>query len=297
MQSLNMLSNRIFADWITGRFELGIEIAHYVVIEIRNVEREGSMKKSLAILTFVLIVALASVAQAQFVNGDFETGNASGWTTGSSGNRSGLTNSQLTPDTFLPGGSLYNTSPVHSAIVTPGNDPNVGALLNRVYSGNYSYRVEDTTYGGYASAIRQTVNNWQNQNIFFAWAAVLEGAHGTNEAATFILKLHDDTKNIDIITRQYNAADGGAGVDQRFLSANGFYYTPWQIEQLDTSAYIGDTLTLSLLAADCQPTGHAGYTYLDGFGAAPPPIGTPEPATMLLLGLGLIGLAGFKKRS
>jgi hypothetical protein len=181
--------------------------------------------------------------------------------------------------------------------VTPGNDPNVGNLLNRVYSGNYSYRVEDTTYGGYASAITQTVTNWQNNNIFFAWAAVLEGAHDTGNAATFILRLHNDTDNIDIVTRQYNAASGGGGVDQRFLTSGIWFYTPWQIEQLDTSAYIGDTLTLSLLAADCQPTGHAGYVYLDGFGAAPPPIGTPEPATMLLLGLGLIGLAGFRKRS
>ena len=55
-----------------------------------------------------------------------------------------------------------------------GNDPNVGSLLNRVYSGNYSYRAEDTTWGGYASAITQTVTNWTDNNIFFAWAAVLE---------------------------------------------------------------------------------------------------------------------------
>ena len=95
--------------------------------------------------------------------------------------------------------------------MTPGNDPNVGSLLNRVYSGNYSYRAEDTTYGGYASAITQTVTNWTDNNIFFAWAAVLEGAHGTNDAATFILTLHDDTTSTDIVKRQYNAASGGGG--------------------------------------------------------------------------------------
>jgi len=255
------------------------------------------MKKLLCVLTVLLFVAMAGAAQAQFVNGNFETGDASGWTVGSSGPRSGYTNAQLTPQLFLPGGAQYNTSTARSAIVTPGNDPNVGSNLNRVYSGNYSYRAEDTTYGGYASAITQTVTNWQSNNIYFAWAAVLEGAHGTNDAATFILKLRNETDGIDIVTRQYNAASGGGGVDSRFILYNGFYYTPWQIEQLDTSAYLGDTLTLSLLAADCQPTGHAGYVYLDGFGAAPPPVGTPEPTTMLLLGLGLVGLAGFRKRS
>jgi PEP-CTERM motif len=256
------------------------------------------MKKFLAFLTVMMFFATAGMAQAQFVNGDFETGNASGWTTGSSGYRANLDNSQLNPATFLPGGLLYNTSPVHSAIVTPGPDPNVGSLLNSVYSGNYSYRVEDTTFGGYASAIKQTVTNWKDNNIFFAWAAVLEGAHGTNDAATFILTLHDDTKNIDIVKRQYNAASGGGGVDQRFLTSGNYFYTPWQVEQLDTSAYINDTLTLSLLAADCQPTGHAGYVYLDGFGnVTPPPVtGVPEPATMILLGLGLAGLATLRKK-
>jgi hypothetical protein len=253
------------------------------------------MKKLLTVLTVLLFVAMAGAAQAQFVNGDFESGDATGWTTGG-GYRASELNNALSPAQFLPGGALYNSSLNHSAIVTQGPDPNVGNLLNRVYSGTYSYRAEDTTYGGYASAITQTVKSWQDNNIFFAWAAVLEGAHGTTDAATFILKLHDDTKNIDIVTRQYNAASGGGGVDARFLLANGFYYTAWQIEQLDTSAYIGDTLTLSLLAADCQPTGHAGYVYLDGFGSVNPPTSTPEPITLLLLGLGFAGLATLRKK-
>ncbi len=244
----------------------------------------------------------ASYAQAaSFVNGDFETGDATGWTVAGPAYRASIGNSALDP-AFVLGNS--SGSP-HSAIISAGTvDPTQGASLgSTVYGGNYSYRVEDTTYGGYASLIQQQVVGYTDPNIFFAWKAVLLGAHGPDSAATMKIVLHDDTTNTDLLTRTYNAASGGSGVDPRFTydnSTNNYYTAAWQIENLPIGAALGDTLTLSVLASDCSPTGHWGYVYLDGFGnVAPPPgpgNGVPEPASLALVGLGLAGLAASRRR-
>lgn len=248
------------------------------------------MKTQLFRGAFLVAATCAVSFGASFVNGDFETGDSSGWTVGG-GFRGNILNSALLPSNFLPGGANYNAgiATSHSSIVTAGTDPNTGNALNRVYSGTYSWRVEDTTTGGYASVISQTVNNYTDPEVFFAWAAVLEGAHGSNDAATIRITLRDLTDGIDLIVRQYNAASSGSGVDPRFNyhSPTNHYWTPWQIEQLTlpTSA-IGHNLILTVLAADCEPTGHEGYLYLDGFGSVAP-TGTPEPATYAMVAAGL----------
>lgn len=247
--------------------------------------------KYLKIATAAAMLASTPAYADVFVNGDFEAGDASGWTQGG-GYRGGVNNPSLNPSAFIPGDGGSRSS-----IVTAGTiDPNVGAAFgSTVYGGKYSYRVEDTTWGGYASVLQQRVNNYSAPDIFFAWKSVLEGAHGTTNAATMIITLTDLTTGTELIRREYNAASGGGGVDPRFAFDGDNYYTPkWQIEQLTLDAgSLGHDFMLSVLAADCQPTGHWGYVYLDGFGnvAPPPGGGVPEPAAwaMMLAGFGLVG--------
>lgn len=256
------------------------------------------MKKTLIVMAIATLVGTPAFADS-FVNGGFENGTTSGWTTAGAFFRGGVDNTALTPALVLASGSVDT----HSAVIgTSYVDPRVGAALGTtVYNGNNAYRVEDTTTGGYASAISQTVSNYTDPSIFFAWKAVLLGAHGPLDAATVRITLHDDTVGgANLIDRTYNAAAGGGGVDARFSLLGSNYYTAaWQIEELNIGAALsGHDFTLSVLASDCSPTAHYGYVYLDGFGATTPGVGgdVPEPASLALVGLGLAGLAASRRR-
>ena len=185
------------------------------------------MKIKFALAAALAFTAITGTAHAgAFINGGFEAGNANGWTTGE-GYRGGVDNAGLSAGSFLPGGSLYTGPATRSGVNAAGTvDPVVGALLgSTVYSGAYSYRVEDTTYGGYASVLSQKVTNYTEANIFFAWKAVLEnGGHTEDQSAELLITLTDDTTGSVLINRIYNAGSSGGGVDSRFAVDGNFYY-------------------------------------------------------------------------
>lgn len=257
--------------------------------------------RKLVVAAAVLAAAALSHA-AGFDNGGFDNGTTSGWTIGG-GSRSGQNLSDMNPSDYLPGGSRYNASiaNTHSQVVSPGLDPNFGALMpNIVYGGTNALRVEDLTTGGLVSVASQTVTNYTDSNIFFAWLAVLEnGGHTAQQSAAMIIQLKDLTAGDTPISRIYNAVGGGGGVDSRFTQQGSYYYTSaWQIENLVIDASrIGHDFTLTVLASDCGPTAHEGYVYLDGFGARlPDPQAVPEPATALLCAAALAGVLSLRRR-
>jgi hypothetical protein len=250
-------------------------------------------------LTAGILVSVGTMTADSFVNGGFEDNNFGSWQRGSGAWYGDL--SVLTTANYSPGGAYYDASYDQSAIVGAGTDANTGGALNRVYSGNYSARVNNNVNDYSVSLIKQTVTNYTDQYIFFAWAAVLQDSHGVTDSDNFRLTLKNDTTNSILYDVTYNSANTPAGL---FSSFGSWYYTQWQVQQLDVSAFAGDTFTLSLLASDCPYGGHAGYVYLDGFGAVVPVQtdgggggAVPEPSTYGFMGAAaLLGAVIYRRR-
>jgi hypothetical protein len=259
------------------------------------------MKKSSLALA-ISLMASGPAFSAAFVNGGFEDGNLSGWTQGGGcwgGNNCGsnvfVSNTGVLPTApQFAGGTPVNT------IMSAGVDPITGQSV--VYNGNYSVRVNNVINNYSVSTISQSVLAYSDNNIFFQWNAVLEASHTVTDSDFFSLTLKDDTTNTVLLTRSYSSASA-PGIFTQYNSPPGiggtWYGSGWQLEQIDLVALgaVGHDFTLSLLAADCPYSGHAGYVYLDGFApTVVPPGAVPEPATLALVGLGLAGLGAARRR-
>lgn len=244
---------------------------------------------SAALLLSISLLSGQAMA-GSFINGNFEDGTVSGWTLG--GGHTQNPTDALDASRYLPGGAAYNAA-LQAITVTDLGTTDAITGASTVFSGNHAVRVNDARNDYSVSVISQTVSNFQDNQIAFAWNAVLQDSHGPHDSDAFNLVLRDVTTNTILVNRSYSSASA-PGVFTAY-KYNTWYSSGWRTETLDVSAMKGHTFNLSLLATDCPYGAHAGYVYLDGFGAAAPTPGpipaVPEPESyaMVIGGLAVVG--------
>lgn len=233
----------------------------------------------MAILGALLIV---TVAWAAFTNGDFETGDFTGWSI-----TTFLNNGYTQP----PGSGGTNLSAiVGGPAVDPLSisDPNTNGVVKYPAFGHYSARVNsELSYydGGYpanANTISQTTTAVIDpldgkSHVRFTYAAVMVNPafpHTDEEKPYFRVKVTNLSKGNDVIY-DFSSYVGEPGKNWQTgpsfgtIAGDVWQYLDWTYVDLASSALhpvdAGDSILLEITAAGCQPTGHPGYVYVDEF--------------------------------
>jgi hypothetical protein len=247
------------------------------------------MKKIVLAATAAVVMA-GGASAATFTNGNFESGDLSGWTQGG-GYWSDYAAGYPQAADYAPGGADYVPSLIANSVTNIGFAPHTDGKLRSVYAGQHSAQVNDTNNNYSVSSISQVVKNYSDSHIAFAYAAVLQQSHDLDDSDAFSITLTDLTTKSTLYTYNLNSA-AAPGVFTE--STDGWFYTDWLTKDIAVTA--GHDFELTLLANDCPYGGHAGYALLDGFGGVvPPPItgggAVPEPASwaMMIGGIGFVG--------
>ncbi len=215
-------------------------------------------------------------------NIDFETGNLTGWTGCYAVNNSVTNYSFSTWQCGLMGA------------VTAGDfDPNIGdnqiRITNggqtdyflRTYStwsvpqvspwgGGHSVLLGDSTIiGGATATLSQTfLVTAGSANLTYQYSCFLENPnHPFYEQPFFKVAVLDQNGDTIPFCGEYQVVSqvGLNGFHGTYYPPRGdtIYWKPWTIVNVPLKNYIGQCVTIIFQVADCEPTGHCGYAYVD----------------------------------
>lgn len=157
-------------------------------------------------------------------------------------------------------------NPQDSAVVETGFDL-IATDLPKTLFGARAARINDQANGAHISSMTQkaVVPTAANPVIRFYWAAVLQDPnHDPDEQPYVDVTVTNKTKTSlpPLYTRHFYSNDPNYTGWKPYQNGS-WKSIPWQLVEIPVAAYIGDEIEVKVVAADCQPTGHGGYVYLD----------------------------------
>ncbi|MEI8137759.1 MAG: hypothetical protein WCH21_10590, partial [Bacteroidota bacterium] len=174
--------------------------------------------------------------------------------------------------------------------VISGVYPIYSVFGNNLNAGNTVNPTIPNMYGDNIIRINSNINNYtiaklsktflvtSNNALFqFAFISVFSTGHTCCDAGAFQINLINATANTVIACPNfsvsapstscpsgtnaptyYNAPDGSL-----FTGSGSIIYNKWRLATLDLTAYIGQNITINVVATDCTASGHYGYVYFD----------------------------------
>jgi hypothetical protein len=168
----------------------------------------------------------------------------------------------------------WSPSSIDSAIVHVGNDPYVPSIP-MVLDGANAFRVNNAATGAHISRIFQTVtvpDTVAMPKLSFYWAAALEdNGHPADQQPYVDILVQDVTAGYEQLYYKHFYA-GDPAYPGWITGSNGqggspVKGIPWQKVNLYLGASRGNhQLKITITAADCTQTGHAGIAYVDNIG-------------------------------
>lgn len=149
--------------------------------------------------------------------------------------------------------------------------------------GNKVMRLNDPVNDYSIEKLSKTFSVTSDNALFqFAYISSFSGGHVCCDATTFQFKLTNTSTGSLIACPGFSITPPTTGTDACSANADtpifynsgsgtiytptnspGYAYSPWKINSIDLSAYIGQVVTIDFIATDCTAGGHFGYAYID----------------------------------
>ena len=187
-------------------------------------------------------------------------------------------------DCSAPGGyidaDIGSQYPIYS--VFGAGPPNAAAAaanpqLTNTMSGNKIIRINDGIANYSIEKLSKTFSITSQNCLFqFAFISVFATGHPCCDAGAFSIKLPGIPCPSFSVSAPGPGCLAGAGTPSYYVAGSGitytyntstsnasFIYNQWQISSMDLSAYIGQNITIDIIASDCTGGAHYGKIFFD----------------------------------